>query len=107
MFKEKKKLDQMKLKTNPQANRKESRSSNANVSDITKVHKNVFKKNKRVSHSLQSFGEAFSNEDFGFGNGKRLNVDLDGTFTDLVFQSPSSKHSFNKESKKAGHFLRF
>ena len=116
MFKEKKKLDQMKLKTNPQANRKESRSSYANVSDITKkyehfdrpkVHKNVFLKNKRVSHSLQSFGEAFSNEDFGFGNGKRLNVDLDGTFTDLVFQSPSSKHSFNKDSKKAGHFLRF
>ena len=114
MYKEKKKLDQMKLKTNPQANRKESRSSNANVSDITKkykhfdrpkVHKNVFKKKKRVSHSLQSFGEAFSNEDFGFGNGKRLNVDLDGTFTDPVF-SPTSKHCFNKESKKAGHFLR-
>ena len=111
-----KKLDQMKLKSNPQANskHKESRSSNANVSDITKkykhfdrpkVHKNVFKKKERVSHSLQSFGEAFSNEDFGFGNGKRLNVDLDGTFTDSVF-SPTSKHCFNKESKKAGHFLR-
>ena len=115
MYKEKKRLDQMKLKTSPPANRKASRSSNANVSDLTKkykhfdrpkVHKNVFLKNKRVSHSLQSFGEAFSNEDFGFGNGKRLNVDLDGTFTDPVF-SPTSKHCFNKESKKAGHFLRF
>ena len=115
MYKEKKRLDQMKLKTSPPANRKASRSSNANVSDLTKkykhfdrpkVHKNVFKKKKRVSHSLQSFGEAFSNEDFGFGNGKRLNVDLDGTFTDPVF-SPTSKHCFNKESKKAGHFLRF
>jgi len=140
MFKEKKRLDQMKMKTNPpppprkesrssntnvsditkkykrfdRPNRKESRSSNANDRDITKkykhfdrpkVHKNVFKKKKRVSHSLQSFGEAFSNEDFGFGNGKRLNVDLDGTFTDPVF-SPTSKHCFNKESKKAGHFLR-
>jgi len=114
MYKEKKRLDQKKLKTSPPANRKASRSSNANVSDLTKkykhfdrpkVHKNVFKKKKRVSHSLQSFGEAFSNEDFGFGNGKRLNVDLDGTFTDPVF-SPTSKHCFNKESKKAGHFLR-
>jgi len=141
MYKEKKRFDQMKLKTSPPANRKESRSCNAHVSDVTKkykhydrpnrmesrsnnanvsditkkykhfdrpkVHKNVFKKKERVCHSLQSFGEAFSNEDFGFGNGKRLNVDLDETFTDLVFQSPSSKHCFNKESKKAGHFLRF
>ena len=118
MYKEKKKLDQMKLKTNPQANRnrKKSISSNANVSDVTKkykyfdrpkVHKNVPKKKKRVCRNLQSFGEAFSDGDFGFGNGKRLNIDLDGTFTGPVFQSPPSKPYHRKESIKAGHFLRF
>ena len=116
MFKEKKKLEQMKLKTNPQANRKESRSSNANVSDITKkykhfdrpkVHKNVPKKKKGVCRNLQSFDEAFSDGDFGFGNGKRLNVDLDATFTGPVFQSPPLKPYHKKESIKAGHFLRF
>ena len=116
MYKEKKKLDQMKLKTNPPAPpRKESRSSNANVSDVTKkykhfdrpkVHKNVPKKKKRVCRNLQSFGEAFSDGDFGFGNGKRLNIDLDGTFTGPVFQSPPSKPYHKKESI-AGHFLRF
>ena len=117
MYKERKKLDQMKLKTNPPAPpRKESRSSNANVSDVTKkykhfdrpkVHKNVPKKKKGVCRNLQSFGEAFSDGDFGFGNGKRLNVDLDGTFTGPVFQSPPSKPYHKKESIKAGHFLRF
>jgi len=117
MYKEKKKLDQMKLKTNPPAPpRKESRSSNANVSDVTKkykhfdrpkVHKNVPKKKKGVCRNLPSFGEAFSDGDFGFGNGKRLNVDLDGTFTGPVFQSPPSKPYHKKESIKAGHFLRF
>ena len=117
MYKEKKKLDQMKLKTNPPAPpRKESRSSNANVSDVTKkykhfdrpkVHKNVPKKKKGVCRNLHSFGEAFSDGDFGFGNGKQLNVDLDGTFTGPVFQSPPSKPYHKKESKKDGHFLRF